>query len=77
MNQILKGFLIVAVSFAITACSVLEFLPSKTAAPEPEPTISLSRPDVTAYAGADGGVCFTQQDATNLFLYINQLETRQ
>lgn len=45
-----------------------------TTADEPLP---LTRPDVSVYEADDGGICFAPADATNFFLYVNELEQNQ
>lgn len=78
MRQFVNGFLFASVLFIAAACTPSDFLRGGSSEPTPvEPTVSLSRPDVTAYEGVGGGVCFQREDATNLFLYINELELNQ
>lgn len=78
MKQFVNGFLFASVLFIAAACTPTDFLRGGSSESTPaEQTVSLSRPDATAYEGVDGGICFQRADATNLFLYINELEMNQ
>ena len=41
-----------------------------------EVTLAPTRPVIEAKRGPDGSVCFTEEDAQKLFLYILELEKR-